>query len=212
MGHAATELERDQAMLASAESEGCHAFRTWTTPFSTVVVGRAVNIEDEVRTAFCRAHDIAVVRRSSGGRSVLVGPGTLQYSFALPYSLAPELASIGGAKRFCNALLLGALERGDELEQDESGDLVLDGRKVAGLALRRRRNAMLLHGTILIDANVELIASALRRPVREPTYRDGRGHLEFLANLGPVDAADLERTVGEGLARFAPARAASRLG
>ncbi len=72
---------------------------------------------------------------------------------------------------------------------------MLGGRKVAGLALRRRRAAMLLHGTILIDADLELIANALKRPVREPAYRDGRDHLEFLENLGQLDRAGLERNV-----------------
>jgi lipoate-protein ligase A len=187
-------------MLESAELDGCYAFRTWTAPRATVVVGRAVKIEEEVRVEFCRTRDIEIVRRQSGGRSVLIGPGTLQYTFALPYSLASDLSSIGGAKRFCNDLLLDGLGCGRDLEHDESGDLVLEGRKVAGLALRRRRHAMLLHGTILVDADLELIASTLRQPLREPVYRDGRDHLEFLTNLGPVDTTQLEATVRDRLA------------
>ena len=203
VGDVTTELERDLCMLEAAENDGCYAFRTWTTPRTTVVVGRAVEIKDEVRVGFCREQAIDVVRRPSGGRSVVVGKGTLQYAFALPYSLDPELATISGAKKFCNNILRDGLGRGDELSEDDSGDLVLDGRKVAGLALRRRRTALLLHGTILVDADIELIASALRHPVREPDYRSGRAHADFLTNLGSVDTGVLEHMVRSRLASTA---------
>ncbi len=210
MGDVAAELDRDLAMLENAEQDGCYAFRTWTAARVTVVVGRAVKIDDEVRVGFCRTHDIDIVRRPSGGRSVLIGPGTLQYTFALPYSLAAELSSIGGAKRFCNELLLEGLACGRALEHDASGDLVFEGRKVAGLALRRKRNAMLLHGTILVDADIDLIASTLRQPLREPVYRDGRDHLEFLTNLGTIDTTRLEMIVRDRLAEL-PRRATPAL-
>ncbi|TFH24803.1 MAG: hypothetical protein E4H03_02555, partial [Myxococcales bacterium] len=63
MGDVAAELDRDLAMLESAERDGCYAFRTWTAARATVVVGRAVKIDDEVRVGFCRTQGIDIVRR-----------------------------------------------------------------------------------------------------------------------------------------------------
>jgi lipoate-protein ligase A len=187
-----TELARDLAMLDAVEAGGRPAFRTWATELATVVVGRGVRIPEEVDETFCREAGIPIVRRPSGGRSVLIGPGTLQYTFVLPISLAQDLASIPGTKRLCNRLLIAALAHAavrtsKTIVEDASGDLVVGGRKFAGVALRRRRNAVLLHGTLLLDADVELIARALHHPVREPAYRAGRGHTDFLANFGAVD-------------------------
>ena len=198
-------LARELAALEAVERGAPPWFAVWTVSRASVVVGRGVDAASEVDERFCAREGIAVVRRMSGGRSVYIGPGTLQYGYALPYSLAPELESISGAKRFCNARTLRALRQvlGDEharIEDEISGDLVVAGRKVAGLALRRRRNGVLVHGTILCDADIAAIGRALRHPVREPAYRAGRSHEQFLANVGAVDARAFERAVHEALA------------
>ena len=70
-------------------------------------------------------------------------------------------------------------------------------RKVAGTALRVRRHGVLYHGTLLDAFDLGLVSSVLRHPPREPAYRGGRQHGEFLANLG------LGRTTLEGIVRGA---------
>jgi lipoate-protein ligase A len=184
------ELDHDLALLAAAEREREAHFRVWTTSQPTVVLGRAVDAGVEVDEDLCARLGIPIVRRPSGGRSVLVGTGTVQYTFALPCSYAVELASIPGTKRYCNRIVLAALARAAASAlpvEDASGDLLLGARKVAGLAMRRRRDAVLLHGTILVAADLALIARALKHPLREPAYRHGRSHADFLANLGELD-------------------------
>jgi lipoate-protein ligase A len=188
-------LELDLERLDAVEQGGAANFRIWRCEQTTVVVGRSVNIADEVNLDFCRSEKIPILRRPSGGRSVVVGPGTIQYSFTLPYRLAEELASISGSKRFCNRALIAGLVLPCKIDEDDSGDLTTGGRKFAGLALRRRKSAMLLHGTLLESADLETIAAALQHPSCEPAYRGGRKHLEFLANIGAIDAAALESTV-----------------
>jgi len=192
-------------MLELAASEARASFRTWTTDVSAVVVGKAVEIEREVDVEFCRTRGIEVVRRQSGGRSVWIGPGTLQYAFALPYRLSSELDGISSAKRFCNRLLLAALELDSSVVEDTSGDLVVESRKAAGLAMRRARTALLLHGTILVAADLALIDRALKHPEREPVYRRGRPHRDFLTNLPPFDPLAMESRVQTLLGRLVEA-------
>lgn len=192
-------------MLELAASGARASFRTWTTAVGTVVVGKAVDIEREVDVEFCRARDIDVVRRQSGGRSVWIGPGTVQYAFALPNRLSPELDGISSAKRFCNRLLLAALELGSSVAEDSSGDLVVESRKAAGLAIRRVRTALLLHGTILVAADLALIDRALKHPEREPVYRRGRPHRDFLTNLPPFDPLAVASRVRASLGRLVEA-------
>ncbi len=196
------QLERDLRALATVEAGAGPQFRTWSAERPTVVVGRSVRVDQEVDEAFCAARAIPIVRRPSGGGAVLVGPGTLQYAFALPLAMDAELASIASSKRFCNRILLDALPRAEGLRADVSGDLVVGDRKIGGLALKRRRLAMLLHGTILMDADLALVGKALRHPLREPAYRKRRQHGDFLANLGPLDSRRLEADVRALLARL----------
>lgn len=193
------ELERDIELLADTIDARRSWFRTWTTAQHTVVVGRAVDVQTEVSIESCRELDVPIVRRPSGGRSVVVGPGTVQYTFTLPYGLSTELASISSSKRFCNRLLVNGL--GDSrISTEESGDLMIGDRKVGGLALKRARDAMLLHGTLLVAADILLLSRLLLHPLREPAYRCGRPHADFLVNLGSIDTALLERRVKSSLA------------
>ncbi|MFP6626305.1 MAG: hypothetical protein VCA74_04495 [Deltaproteobacteria bacterium] len=201
------EIQCDLAMLERVEAGGAPEFRTWLAAHHTVVLGRSSKPEIWVDQDFCHRRGIAVLRRPSGGGTVVVGPGTLQYAFALPYSMSAELGSIGSAKSFCNRTLIACLPPVEGLGQDSSGDLVVDGCKVAGLSLKRRRHAMLLHGSILLSADIELITKALRHPPREPAYRRKRPHDLFLANLnelGELDAEDLEARVREVIQRPRP--------
>ena len=193
------ELEHDLELLAYATEHGRSTFRTWVARSHTVVVGRAVDVESEVDTEHCARLEVQIVRRPSGGRSVVIGPGTVQYTFALPYRLSSELSGISSSKRFCNRLLLAALADA-RIVEDDSGDLLLGDRKIGGLAIKRGREAMMLHGTLLVAADIEVVASLLRHPLREPAYRRGRGHAEFLANLGVLDRDSLERRVAASLA------------
>jgi len=168
-----------------------------------VVVGVGQNAALEVDLEHCHRNRIAVLRRASGGGCVVVGRGTLQYAFALPYTLSPALHEIGSSKTLCNEMLIGALAQAGveaELHADQGGDLGIGDRKAGGLALKRRRRAMLLHGTILTEADIEALALALRHPSREPDYRAGRTHREFLLNLGAVDQALFAAALTEALA------------
>jgi len=198
---ARVELERDFALLAAAGSGA--TTRVWQTSQMAVVLGVSLRVDREVDLDGCRDEGVAVLRRSSGGGAVVVGEGTLQYAFVLPYEHDAELATIPGSKRFCNRITMAALAAAGaatDLRADESGDLCWSDRKVAGVALKRSRHAMLLHGTILLEADLDRIHRLLRHPEREPAYRAGRSHRDFLANLGPIDvqrfAAGLATGVG----------------
>jgi len=196
------ELAHDLQLFASAAAHGRSAFKTWITERLTVVVGRAVDIAAEVDVERCERLGVGILRRPTGGRSVVIGPGTVQYTFALPYDFSPELAGIQTSKRFCNRLLLCGLSD-PRVSQHESGDLLVGDRKVGGLAIKRGRDAMLLHGTLLACADIETVAALLRHPAREPAYRRGRAHADFLLNLGPIDHESLAQRVAGSMAALA---------
>jgi lipoate-protein ligase A len=75
-----------------------------------------------------------------------------------------------------------------------TSDLALGGRKFSGNSLRCKRRYVMYHGTLLYDFALERVPRFLRPPPREPAYRGGRSHADFLTNL-PVGRAAIERAL-----------------
>lgn len=197
-GDAAAGIEGDFAML----DRGVAATRTWRCRTLAVVLGASRDRAGEVCDEECARRGATVLRRASGGGTVVIGAGTLQYAFVLPHEPGLEPPTITAVQRACNAIVQVALGQAGapaEVASDECGDLVVDGRKVGGLALRRRREATLLHGTLLVDADLDLVASLLKHPMREPVWRRRRSHREFLVNLGRFDERAFARLLEENV-------------
>ena len=194
LGDVAANLALDEAMLEAAHDGSLAApvVRTWTADGTTVVLGSSSRIDDEVDVDACAAGGVRLVRRTSGGLTVLLGPGCLMWSVVAPQpDGAPAIDAIHAAMLEPLAAALRAAGRA--VERRGTSDLAVVGggpdRKVAGNALRVRRNAVLYHGTLLDSFDLDAVTRLLRHPPREPGYRAGRPHGEFLANLGLGTAA-----------------------
>jgi lipoate-protein ligase A len=68
------------------------------------------------------------------------------------------------------------------------------GWKFSGNAQRRRRHALLFHGTFLLHFDLTLVEALLPHPSRQPGYRQNRRHRDFLTNL-PVSAGAVKSTL-----------------
>ena len=186
------QLALDEALLEEAHEGEATAtvVRAWMAREPVVVVGSSSRVEEEVDLGACREAGIRVVRRPSGGLTVVLGPGCLMWSVVEPHPAgAPPIERIHA--RMLDPLA-GALSRAvaapGGVARRGSSDLVVGGtggeRKVSGNALRVRRHGVLYHGTLLDDFDIGLVERILRHPPREPDYRARRPHREFLANLG----------------------------
>jgi lipoate-protein ligase A len=193
----AENLALDEALLESAESgagPGC-LLRLWECPVPAVVVGRSSRAREEVELEACLRRGVPVLRRTSGGAAVVIGPGCLMYSVVLDYASHSPLRMIGQAHRHVLGIIAAAFEPllpGVELAG--TSDLSLAGRKFSGNSLRCKRDHLLYHGTLLYDFPIELLTACLRMPPRQPDYRAQRLHEAFVANL-PLDDAALRRAL-----------------
>ena len=194
-------LACDEALLDWAEAhESPGLLRFWESDRRFVVLGYANRVADEVDVEACRAEDVPVLRRCSGGGTVLQGPGCVNYALILPMNResAGALEGITGANRFImerhRAALSGLL--GQPVAIEGHTDLAIDGRKFSGNAQRRKRTHLLFHGSFLLGFDLDRIPRFLRAPSREPAYRQGRGHLDFLTSLN-VGRAALQKSLKE---------------
>jgi lipoate-protein ligase A len=179
-------LAWEEAILDAVDAgESEDALCLWESHRPFVVLGCGQRAEAEADLERCHALGVPVFRRCSGGGAVVQGPGCLNYAVILRHDGSGPLASIQGTNRWVmerqKAILRGAT--GTPIELEGHTDLVLEGRKFSGNAQRRKREALLFHGTLLLDFQLATIAECLRFPTHQPGYRAGREHLEFVRNL-----------------------------
>jgi lipoate-protein ligase A len=171
---------------------GCEAVRVWESAAHFVVLGRSGRIEEEVNLQACEATGIPVLRRSSGGGTVLQGPGCLTYAFVLSLEDRPVLHNVADSYRVILNRIIRAL-RVPELQVCGS-DICVRDKKVSGNAQRRSKGWLLHHGTLLHTPDVSLMRKVLLEPKRQPTYRERRTHEEFVSAL-PMPAEELKRRI-----------------
>lgn len=201
---AAENVALDEALLLEAEAGRLPpVLRVWEQAGPAVVIGSGSRLQEEVNVETCCAEDMPIVRRCSGGGAVVLGRGCLCYSLILP-STWPGCGDVRTSVSCILATICDALEALNINVSVRGGsDLVHEGRKIGGSGQRRMLRSFLHHGTLLYGIDVALMERYLRIPKRQPDYRQGRGHRDFVANLA-CSAEVLKKTLRETWKAEAP--------
>ncbi len=182
----AWDLALDEALLEEAEqsSRPIEVLRLWESSQPAVVLGRSSRVDVETDRQECARRGIPILRRCSGGAAVVIGPGCLMYSLVLSCRRRPELQLISEAHRLVMSTLIAALRPlVPGVEFRGTSDLTWRNRKFSGNSLRAKRTHLLYHGTLLYDFPLDSLAACLLAPPRQPDYRQGRAHGDFVVNL-----------------------------
>ncbi len=185
----AWDLDDDLVAGLRADARPRARARAWPpagAPGVAVVVGRGGDPTVEVALDAARADGVPVLRRRGGGCAVVLDPGNAIVSLALP------LAGVGGITSAFAAIsgwLIGALARCGlpGLRQEGTSDLALAGRKVGGSCLWRTAGLVYYSTTLLVAPDLALAERYLPHPPREPAYRAGRPHRDFMGALRDLD-------------------------
>lgn len=146
----------DEALLQNLNDIPILRLYGWNPP--TVSIGYFQKMEDEVDVEMCKHLGIDVVRRLTGGGSVL-HDSELTYSFLTrkyPQSI------IESYKVICDAVIIGLSKLGFNAKFSPLNDIVVNGKKISGNAQTRKNGALLQHGTILLDVDFENMFSVLK--------------------------------------------------
>jgi lipoate---protein ligase len=180
-------LACDEALLNWCEDGYDHEIlRFWEAHQYFVALGYTNKVEVEANLSACRQLGIPVLRRCSGGGTVLQGPGCLNYSLILKIHEDGPLRGVTEANSFIMERQRQALQPllHAPIEIQGFTDLAVGGSKFSGNAQRRKRCFLLFHGTLLLDFDIPLVQRVLRIPSKQPSYRRDRTHSDFLTNLG----------------------------
>jgi lipoate-protein ligase A len=174
-------LAMDASAARTAFATGRHLLRFWWGGPPAVVMGSNERPEQVADVEACTKYGVDLIKRCSGGGTVLQTEGVLNYSLITPApnNLDLKAGFRQGAEVVCAILaafgITGVL-RG-------TSDIAVGGRKISGNAQARRWRALLVHGTLLVDFDFDLAERVLHHPAREPEYRQGRSHRDFLVTL-----------------------------
>src|SRR6476646_5803774 len=79
------DIALDEALLLDAEDGlGGEVLRLWQWDQPAVILGSGGKLAEDVNESACAADGVPILRRSSGGGTVLLGPGCLCFSLVLP--------------------------------------------------------------------------------------------------------------------------------
>lgn len=166
----------------------------WQPP--TVSIGYFQSIDEEVDVKKCEQLGIDVVRRLTGGGSVL-HESELTYSFitkTYPKNIMESYSLI------CDPVVMCINKLGFNAKFAPLNDIVVGNKKVSGNAQTRKKNTLLQHGTILLDVDVEKMFSVLRVPsekIKDKMISDAKSRVTGLNKTFEQVACALKESFGE---------------
>ncbi len=189
----------DDDLQADVLSAGNPLVRVVAWSSVAVVIGRGGKQSLELNTQNILADDVPLYRRPGGGCSVVLDPGNVVVSVALP------LPGIGGIKKafadvsdwliaaLADCGVPGVRQRGisdltipDPASADSFSGADL---KIGGSCIYRTRNLLYYSTTLLVNPDLDLVDRYLSYPPREPDYRAGRSHRRFMGSLQQMGLA-----------------------
>src|SRR4051812_28201699 len=175
----AENMALDDALMNRARTSGEWVARLYSWSRPTISLGRNQTARGRYDLERIRELGLDMVRRPTGGRAIL-------HDREITYSVTAPMAETGDLRQAydrINRLVLETLHRlgvyasiaaprkrasfpgmAPCFDEPSAGELVLDGRKIAGSAQWRADGGILQHGSILLEDDQSLLASlALER-------------------------------------------------
>ncbi|KUK13670.1 MAG: lipoate---protein ligase [bacterium] len=173
----------DGFLLKSLTKGAVWAFRIWIPSSPFIVLGRFSREEEEIK----EESYLPIKRRLGGGCSVVLYPGTIIVSVALKRSLREEFFPKDWIAFFNETIISALRDIGiNEILEKGWGDIAYGNKKLGGISLYSSKEAILYQLSLLYSIDFKLISENLKHPPREPDYRKGRDHIEFLTSIKEI--------------------------
>ena len=176
----------DDEMIAAVKRDRQPRVKVYKPDFTAVVLGRGSKADTEIDLDSCRVDEIPIYQRHGGGCAVVIDPGNVIVSIVLPVN------GFADNRRYFDRISQLLIDKLDEIGitgvyQDGVSDLVMNSLKIGGSCIRRTKDYLYYSTTILVNPEIALMDMYLSHPPREPDYRDGRSHDNFLGCLSKFD-------------------------
>jgi lipoate-protein ligase A len=181
-------MNLDEDLLEQVRSGTPWAYRSWEPEQILVVLGRGNQADLEVYDDRCQADLVPIIRRRGGGGTVVLSPGVLVIS------LVKRVKQHFGFQEYfqqINAMIIASLQNLGiwDLSQQGHSDICIRDRKILGASMYRSKDLLFYSASLMVSNSLDLIDWYLKHPSKEPEYRRGRSHQNFLTTISQEYAA-----------------------
>jgi lipoate-protein ligase A len=173
-------LAIEEAIVRSRRDSLCQdTLRIWRNDRS-VILGCNSRVHDEVDLEVCKRIGVRILRRTSGGGAVYHDLGNVNCSVVVKEEhMHPNYDLPDTYEQFAKAVLKGLSFLNVKAEFRKPNSIFLNGRKISGMAQHRFYDVILLHGTLLVNSDLQVLSSTLLHPKDEVTNssREASGYL-----------------------------------
>lgn len=178
-------------------------FVTWIVS-PTVIFGRHQVMEAEVNMAYCRANNIATYRRKSGGGCVYADEGNLMMSLISPNTHSDQVF-----QEFLDRITYVLCNLGYAAAKSGHNDIMVDGYKVSGNACYAMPTGTIVHGTMLVNVDFDVLQQAITPSVEKLAKHGVQSVRQRVANLSTLTTT--KHTTSHQSTLYHPAQFASIL-
>jgi len=162
--------------------------RIWRNPKS-VILGISRSIETDLHIDNITEDKVTLARRISGGGTVYHDNGTISFSFIFPWSMIgfdddPRRVDESTINPFLDIVIEALKPLRINSSREGISDIFVNGKKISGSAQKRVRKAILHHGTVLVDVDLD----SMTRYLKVPPERENIKHEDFLTSLNELGA------------------------
>jgi lipoate-protein ligase A len=157
-------------------------FLIWIPDKVYIVLGASNKPADALNMDNVVRDNITVMRRPSGGQTVILTPNNILIAavFFGNKTMHPKEVF-----QQINTLIISAIEETGirNLIMMGISDIAISDKKILGSAIYRSKNALLYHAVLNFGEPASTFERYLKHPSKEPDYRHGRSHSEFVTSL-----------------------------
>lgn len=163
-------------------NEKRNSFLVWVPDKKYIVLGASNKSEDALILENVINDKISVLKRPSGGQTVMLTPDNLIISavfFELEKIQPKEIFNI------INNIIISSIELAGIKNSTLNGisDIEISGKKILGSSIYRNKDAILYHAVLNLGEPAITFERYLKHPTKEPEYRKGRKHSDFVTSL-----------------------------
>ena len=199
---AAQNIALNRALLEARQAEEIPSTLRFLRFTPSALLGYHQSAEQELNLDYCRAKQIEIQRRITGGGAIYFDETQIGWELYLHKRDVGTADMQAISRRICHAAATAISALGVDARYRPRNDIEVDGRKISGTGGAFDGDALLFQGTLLIDFDVEKMLRVLRISAEKlsdkaiATARERVANLRELLGRAP-DPAQVRRNITE---------------
>jgi lipoate-protein ligase A len=169
----------------------------------SIIIGNHQNPFQEIKAGLAAQKKIRAIRRISGGGAVYHDTGNLNFSFITDFGDE----KLEYFKKLLQPIIETLKRLGVPAELAEKNDIVVHGQKISGNSQHANMRRMLSHGTLLFDAELDILRQVLKSDLQIVESRAVASIPSSVTNISgylsrPIKMAAFMAELADGIAQI----------